>query len=149
MFQGELVKLKSKVIVSAFIIFLIALMGYYFLIVSPKNELQKLSSKFEIVLRENNLPEIKKITLNDSFINQQSLKGQELINRFEKGIVIYKAYYAYDLTFFKKTYEKSIMGTGIMKAKIDSEERLFEIMAVKDEGVWKIASFYFPDLLDY
>jgi len=149
MFQGELVKVKSKIAISAFLISLIALIVYYFLIVSPKNELQKLSSKFEIVLRENNLPEIQKITLSESFINQQSLKGQELINKFESGILINKAYYAYDLTFFKKTYEKSIMGTGIMKAKIDSEERLFEIMAVEDKGVLKIASFSFPDLLDY
>ena len=142
-------KVKSKIAISAFLISLIALIVYYFLIVSPKNELQKLSSKFEIVLRENNLPEIQKITLSESFINQQSLKGQELINKFESGILINKAYYAYDLTFFKKTYEKSIMGTGIMKAKIDSEERLFEIMAVEDKGVLKIASFSFPDLLDY
>ena len=142
-------KLKSKMILSIFLLFLMASAGYHYLIISPKNELQKLSSRFEIALRENNLSEIQKITLSESFVNQQSSKGQELINRFKKGIVIYKAYYAYDLTFFNKTYKKVVMGYGAMKAKIDSGERAFEITAVKDKGVWKIASFYFPDLVDY
>jgi len=139
---------KKKIAIAIFMVFLIATIYYYFFI-SPRNTLQELTIEVERNLRQNNISKLQKITLEESFIYKSSSKGSELINKFEKGIVIEKAFYAYNLTFFDKTYEKSIFGTGIMKAKIDSEDRYFDITAVKDKGIWKIAGFNFPDYLDY
>lgn len=126
------------------------LFGYIFFQYIPQTTTKRLLHTFELAVRDNNKDILNKIISKETIYWEilEKEDWQNELSKFHEGIEIYSIKYM-PISMISSQND-IIVAEGKMKAVKDGKYRKnFPIILVKENGEWKVESFYFPGFLDY